>query len=248
MPRPASTRRAGSVAALQPPTVSSQGETQLHQQKIPVLPRKTAPSTIQGPGLPRKRNCPARPASATASILRHEPPDEQERAERPDGHEDKRGAPAHHAGQQRSEGHAEGVGQRLPQDHDGNRTALLALVGHGARGDGGGAKEGAVRHAGDEARHGEHAGAGCERGHGVAHEAQQHEGHEQALGGNVVAKDQDEGAKADADGVGGDEAAGLGHRDAYASGDVGDDAHEHELRKAQGKRAGGQCDQALLHA
>lgn len=112
----------------------------------------------------------------------------------------------------------------------------------GAGGDGGGAKEGAVRHARDEARHGEHAGAGGESGHGVAREAQQHEGHKQALGGNAVAKHQDEGAKADANGVGGDEAAGLGHCDAHARGDVGDDAHEHELRKAQGKRARGKRD------
>lgn len=248
MPRPASTRRAGQRRGAPAADGLEPGRDVAPPAEDPRIAQEDRTQHDPGAGLAQEAELSGQAGVRHCLDLRHEPPDEQERAERPDGHEDKRGAPAHHAGQQRSEGHTEGVGQRLPQDHDGNRAALLALVGHGACGDGGGAKEGAVRHAGDEARHGEHAGAGCERGHGVAHEAQQHEGHEQALGGNAVAKDQDEGAKADADGVGGDEAAGLGHRDAHASGDVGDDAHEHELRKAQGKRAGGQRDQALLHA
>ena len=53
--------------------------------------------------------------------------------------------------------------------------------------------------------------------------------------------------EADAQRIGGDQVSRLGDRDAEAAGDVGQNAHHHELRHAERKRPECQGNQTFFH-
>ena len=143
--------------------------------------------------------------------------------------------------EQRRERHPDDVGDPEAAE-DGRDRGGASLVRHEGGGDDrADAEEGTVREAGEEPRgHDGRVGVGREDGE-VRDGEEGHQAHEQALARDLGRGDGDErGPDDDAERVGRDVVAGRRDVDAGAVGDLRQQAHRHELRRADGEAAHGE--------
>ena len=90
--------------------------------------------------------------------------------------------------------------------------------------------------------------AGCDRGQHVAHHEHHHERHQGLPRREPQAeRRQGGGADDDADGIGGDEQADGGHRDAEPVADLGEHPHDDELGGADAEGTNGKGEQCARH-
>ena len=149
---------------------------------------------------------------------------------------------------QRSQRHAEEIGDGHAHDHDRHSLGASALVGDTLGDDRPHAEEGPVGKPRDETHGQQSPVVRRKRGTGVTENDQAREGQQNVFQRPRAGHQHREGRpEADAQRIGGDQVSRFGNRDAEAAGDVGQDAHHHELRHAERQCPESQSDQTFLH-
>ena len=172
--------------------------------------------------------------------------DQGEDADAGDGPEG--GAPAGRLAEHGAERHAEDVGGGESGEHDGDGAGLLG-GGHHVRGHhGADAEERTVGQGGNDPADHHHGVVGGEGRDQVAGDEQHQQDGEHGLALEARhGRGEQQGADDDGEGVAGDQPAGRGLADAEVGGNLGQQAHDHELGESDPEPAEGEGYQANRH-
>ena len=166
----------------------------------------------------------------------------------PHGDDPERGAPRHDAADIGSQRHAEEVGDGHAHDHDRHGLGPPALVGDALGDDRPHAEEGPVGKSRDETHGQQGPVVRRKRRTGVAENDQAREGQQDVFQRPRAGhQHRERRPEADAQRIGGDQVPRFGDRDAETAGDIGQNAHHHELRHTERQRPECQGDQTFLH-
>ena len=178
----------------------------------------------------------------------HPHPYERQRHHAPYGDDRKGRAPRQHIADISAQRHAEQVGDGHPDDHDRNGLRALPGICHPLCDDRPDTEKGTVRQAGHETHRHQHPVVRRQRRAQVPDGDQSRERQQylfqRARPGYQHRKRRPE---ANAQGIGRNKVSGLGDGNPEAAGNIGQDAHHHELRHPQGKRPECQCNQTFFH-
>ena len=179
---------------------------------------------------------------------RHPQPHQQQRHNAPHGHDSERGAPRQDVADIGSQRHAEQIGDGHADDHDRHGFRTLPGVGDPLGDDRPHTEECAVGKSRNETQAQQRPVIGSQRSAEITRRDHRRK-RQQYLFQRTFPGDEHHKRRAEADAqrIGGNEVPRLRNRDAETAGDIGQNAHHHELRHSERKRSERQGYQTLFH-
>src|SRR5690606_4108768 len=158
------------------------------------------------------------------------------------------GPPPHLLAEEGSRRYTDDVGEGQAEEHHGHGLSATLCSDEGGGHHCPGSEERAVGESGGEPEQHADLGGGGEGEQGVAGDEHAHHGQQHGLTGQAYRDGgQQRGSHHDAEGVGGDEVAGLGNGDAEVMGDLRQYAHQDEFGRADAEGTDRECEQCDGH-